>query len=256
MSKRLRLIISSGILFFSGCITTEYNPATHRQDIFFYSTEREIRLGRNLSRAVEKKYKLIKEPLLIKRINKIGKRIIEVCERKEINYSFYLIEGKEKNAFSLPGGYVYLCKGLLDILESDDEIGFVLAHEVAHIVARHSIKRLQASLGYNLLLLASSQVDSTGGLPQGLSLILATIMSGYSQEDEFLADKLALKYMKKAGYNPEAGIKVLEKLEKAGDKEPSSRLAYFRTHPYIFQRIRKAKEYLGLPLEVKDILNF
>jgi predicted Zn-dependent protease len=166
-----------------------------------------------------------------------------------------VIEEDEMNAFSLPGGYVYIYKGLLDILDNDSELAFVLAHEVSHIVARHSIKKLQAALGYNLLVLATLPAEKSPQFYQGLSLALAQIMSGYSRRDELTADELAMKYIQLAGWSPEESIDVLEKLYAYNKKRPSRPLSYFRTHPFIAQRIKHIKEVLGIPLTISDYIN-
>lgn len=242
-------------VFLSGCFSQEYDIATHRQDIYFYSTNKEIAIGRNVAKAVAEKYKFCQEPSLNEKIRRIGQKITSVCDRKELIYHFYIIDDKTVNAFSLPGGFVYIFRGLLDKLKTDDEIAFVLGHEVGHIVARHAIKRLQAAMASNLLLIASTQVKSSGNLPQGVYLALISLMSGYSQEDEFLADKLGITYAERAGYNPQAGIKVLEMLEKENEKSPAHQISYFRTHPYPIPRIRAIKEELGLPLDFRDLAN-
>ena len=120
------------------------------------------------------------------------------------------------------------------------------------------IKRLQAAIGYNVLLLLGSQVRTSGNISQvqGLDIILSTILSGYSQEDEFLADKLAVEYSQEAGFNTKEGLIVLEKLEEAGKKEGLRNISYFRSHPFIPQRISRIKQVLGLPLEFKDVVNY
>ncbi|OQX88124.1 MAG: hypothetical protein B6D55_01040 [Candidatus Omnitrophica bacterium 4484_70.2] len=248
--------IGMGSLFLSGCVTTEYDVATHRKDIFIYSTEKEIILGENLARHINKQVKLYNDPSSRKRINQIGEKIAEVCDRKELNYYFYIINKDEKNAFSLPGGYVYIYKGLWDILDSDDELAFVLAHEIGHIVARHHIKKLQAALGYNFLMLATTQVDTSPRFLEGLSFALRQIMSAYSREDEFLADELATKYIKLAGFEEKAGIKVLNKLYSLQKKEPLKPFSYFKTHPFTAQRIRHIKEVLKITLDISDYINF
>ena len=238
----------------SGCITTEYNVGTHKQDIIFYSTEREIALGQNIAKKVASEFKVSSNPYFIEKVNKIGKRIAAVCDRKELSYYFYVIEDKERNAFSLPGGYVYIYKGILDLLD-EEELAFVLAHEIGHIVSRHSVKRLQSALGYNLLILASAGASSDPQFTRGLSYALGQIISGYSRQDEFNADELAVKYCRKAGFNPRAGIGVLEKLYQE-DKKIIRPLSYFRTHPYTAPRIRHIKETLHLPLSVEDYINY
>jgi predicted Zn-dependent protease len=246
-------------LFVCGCVNTEYNVGTHRQDIIFYSTEKEIAMGQAISKEVSKQMKISNSPYDIERINKIGKKIIEVCDRKEINYYFYVITGdkngttEDKNAFSVPGGYIYIYKPLLDDL-NDDELAFVLAHEVGHVVSRHVIKKLQAAMGYNLLILASGATSRDGQFTQGLSFALEQIMAAYSREDEFNADEIAVKYTKALGYDPKAGINVMEKLYKENKKKIYP-ISYFRTHPYTAQRIAHIKETLHLPLDVADYIN-
>ena len=198
--------------------------------------------------------KISKDPAEIERVNRIGSRIVAVCDRKEINYYFFVIDEDGYNAFSLPGGYVYIYKKLMDSL-NDDKLAFVLAHEVGHIVARHAIKRLQAAMGINLLMLASAQANAEPGFGRGLYFALTNITMAYSRSDEFTADRLATKYIKLAGFNPKAGIEVLNKLYDNEKKEPLREYAYFRTHPFPAQRIRHIKEYLGLPLDVNDYIN-
>jgi predicted Zn-dependent protease len=251
----LHIVLS--LLIFSGCLTTEYNPATNTSDLMMYSTDKEMSMGHSIDRGIAKEYKLSQDPRVLERVNRIGAAVAAVCDRQEIPYYFRVINDDEMiNAFAIPGGYVYISSALLNILSSDDQVAFVLAHEVGHIAARHSIKRLQAALGANLLLLGSTQVESSGNLApiQGLSLILSTVFSGYSQEDELLADSLAVEYTRKAGFDPAAGIDVMELLDAENKKQPRP-LTYFRSHPYGYQRTRNIKEKLGLPLGIEDIIN-
>ncbi|MFH1767874.1 MAG: M48 family metalloprotease [Candidatus Omnitrophota bacterium] len=242
------------VAFVSGCATTEYGTGTHTQDIYFYSTEKEVAIGQSISKQLEKQVKLSRNPTDLEKINRIGAKIAAVCDRKEINYYFSVIEEKEVNAFSVPGGYVYVYKGLIDLL-SEDELAYVVAHEVSHIVSRHSIKKLQAAMGANLLILATSQAKTSPGFHQGLSFALGQLFAAYSREDEFNADELACKYLNLAGLDPSVGIRVLDKLYLENKKASLRKFSYFRTHPYVDQRIRHIKEYLGLPLDVKDYIN-
>jgi predicted Zn-dependent protease len=239
---------------FYGCVISEYNIGTHQQDIIFYSTEKEVAIGQNLARKIRNEFRISRNPYYIERVNRLGKKISEICDRREINYYFYIIEDDQKNAFSIPGGYIYIYKGLLDILD-DDELAFVLGHEVGHIVSRHAIKKLQAYLGYNLLILASNTVPSDPQFSKGLSFALIQIMSGYSKEDEFNADELAVKYCSLIGLDPKAGIRLLKKLyqKKKNKLQP---FPYIRTHPYTAQRITHIKKVLHIPLDVDDYINY
>ena len=248
-------IIAVFMFILSGCVSTEYTVATHKEDIFFYSTEKEVAIGRNIAREIASRFKISKDPKEIERVNRIGQRIAAVCDRKDIHYYFYVIDKKgEYNAFSIPGGYVYIYKDLMDSL-NDDELAFVLAHEIGHIVARHAIKRMQAAIGMNLLMIASTQANANPGFEEGLNFALANITMAYSRDDEFTADRLATKYIKLAGFKPTAGIEVLNKLYDNEQKQPIHEYSYFRTHPYVAQRIAHIKKYLGLPLDVNDYIN-
>ncbi|MFA4993220.1 MAG: Maf family nucleotide pyrophosphatase, partial [Candidatus Omnitrophota bacterium] len=136
--------------FLSGC-STEYNLVTKQEEKYYYSTDKEVQMGRAIDRQVQKEYKFSGDPLQQKRLQDIGNKIAAVSDRKEIDYHFQVLEDDQVNAVSLPGGYVYVNSGLLDKVSNDDELACVLAHEVGHIVARHSIKKLQAMQGYSVL---------------------------------------------------------------------------------------------------------
>ena len=247
------------IILLSGCITTEYNVGTGKQDVYFYSTESEVIMGRNIAKKISQEFKISNSPDDIQRLNSIADKIVKVLDRRELSYYFYIIEedqdGKPQvNAFSLPGGYSYIFRGLLDILDNDDQLAFILAHEVGHIVSRHHMKRLQAAMGYNLLTVVSAASGTSSEFRRGLSFALIQILVGYSREDELNADELAVKYCKLAGFDPTVGIEVLEKLYKESRKTIRP-LSYFRTHPYPAQRIRHIKEALQLSLAVDDYIN-
>jgi beta-barrel assembly-enhancing protease len=221
----------------------------------FHSTESEMNMGSNLSREIAREYSISNNPKDIERVNRIGGRIAAHCGRKELNYYFYVIDDKKiKNAFSIPGGYVYVFKGLLDLL-NDDELAYVLAHEVGHIVARHAMKQLEISVGATLAVLASLFVRTNNpDVVRGVSLAIDQLMSGYSQKDEFEADSLAVQETKSAGYDPKAGISALEKLYRENKKEIGP-VNYFRSHPYTAERLRNIRETLHMPISVEDYIN-
>ena len=252
-------LIAALFFIITGCVTTEYNVATHRDDIYFFSTAKEVDMGQNMAKTVAKEYKISMSPYDIERIERVSSKLREVVDRKEISYYFYVVEEDDKgkpqvNAFCLPGGYVYIFADLLDMLETDDELAYVLAHEMGHIVSRHHIKRLQAIMGYNFLMVAATQAPADAQFRSGLSFALAQLIAGWSRQDELKADELAAKYCELAGYDPAAGITVIEKLYKENKKKIRP-ISYFKTHPYAAQRIRNIKETLRMPLSVDDYIN-
>lgn len=243
-------------------VFAEYNAATGTDDMVLVSTEKEIAMGRAYAKQIaeDPEIKLSHNVNDLKRVNDIGAKLVPHVDRKELTYFFYVINEDELNAFALPGGYIYVYKGLLDKLD-DGQLSFVLAHELGHITARHSVKRMQGNLGANLLLIgsvfaqqqSSRQNGNISGV-QASSVVLATVMSGYSQEDELTADTLAAKYVKSVGVSPQKGVEVMEILQKE-DRKNIRGVSYFRSHPLNGVRIKNIKQKAGLPLSFKDVIN-
>lgn len=240
---------------FSGCVT-EYNLATKQEEWIYYSTEQEVNMGRSIAKQIEKEYDPIDDPLVQKRVEDIGKKIAAVCDRKEIDYHFYAIDDKEDaNAFALPGGFIYVNKKLMDVVGNDNELACILAHEVGHVVARHSVKKLQAIMGYSMLRILMAAAPASAPLGRGADIAFTEILLGYSREDEFLADQLAVRYAQLAGYDPNGMITFLEKLREINRRKPLRPKSYFKTHPYIPDRIRIVKQELGEKANFEDYIN-
>lgn len=248
------LLLFPLFLILSGC-STEYNIATGKEESFYYTTDKEVQMGRAISGQVEKEYKAVDDPLIQKRVEDIGKRIAGVCDRKEIDYNFKVLDEEEVNAFALPGGFIYINKGLIDKIANDDELAAVLAHEVGHVVARHSIKKLQALQAYSVLRVLLAAVPGAGNVGNAADIAFAEILLGYGRDDELLADQLGARYTKLAGYNPRAMIYFLEKLQEINRKKPLMPKSYFKTHPYVPDRIRIVKQELGEKITFTDYIN-
>jgi len=255
MGIKMFLMVIFICVTFCGC-ASEYNIVTHEQETYFYSTDKEVQMGESIARQIEKEYKYTDDPLIQKRVEDIGKKIAAVCDRREIRYNFYVIKEEEVNAFALPGGFVYINDGLVEKVDSDDQLAGVIAHEIAHIVARHSIKKLQGVMGYSIVrILTAVSVPSSAGVGNAADAAFAQIITGYSREDELLADQLGARYMNLAGYNPQAMIEFLEKLQEINRKKPLRPKSYFRTHPYIPDRVRVVKQELGQDINFDDYIN-
>jgi MAF protein len=267
LRKLYRMLKKSGIKIFiyyflsfvsylslSGC-STEYNIVTGKQESFYYSTDKEVQMGWSISKQVEKEYKVVEDPLMQNRVENIGKKIAAVSDRKDIDYHFMVLDEDEVNAISLPGGYVYVNKGLVDKVDNDDELAGVLAHEVGHIVARHSIKKLQALQGYSILRILVAAAPSSGEVGAASDAAFTELLLGYSREDELLADQLGARYAKLAGYDPYAMITFLRKLQEVNRRMPLQPKSYFKTHPYVPDRIRVVKQELGEGVNFDDYIN-
>ena len=246
------------VLSLSGCngLMTNFNTATNEQETSIYSTDQEVQIGAAAAQQVEKELKVVDDPLMNERVERITQKITHVCDRQDIVYIGKVVEEKEMegspvvNAMSLPGGYVYVFKGLMDYIKDDDELAAVIAHEVGHVTARHSIKRLQASYASLALVLAS--IPASPALAGGLNLTFQTMFLNYSQMDEIQADNLGIKYMKLAGYNPQGMVRMLEALQEYDRKQPIRPKYYGRTHPYVHERIASAHRTITGDLSFRD----
>jgi len=249
------------IIVMPSMVYPEYLRATKEDELILVSTEKEVSMGESLSKKVEKQFGVLKDQLVQQGIDAIGQNIAKICDRRDISYHFTVIVGQDLrpeqqiNAFALPGGYIYIFKGLLDRLEDDNEIAGVLAHEVAHICAKHNIKRLQSSLGATALQILTSQTEADGETKARANSAIALLMLAYSREDEFLADKLGVKYMKLAGYNPQGAVRVVEKLIDIQRKSPIKPYSGYRTHPYLAERKAVIRNEIRGELDFVDFIN-
>lgn len=241
-------------LSISGC-ATEYNLATGREEMVLIGPEREVAIGRSIAKQVEQKFKVLKDENLEERIDRIGQALAEKCDRKDIVYHFKILDEEEVNAVSLPGGFIYVNKGLIDKVDKDDELACVIGHELGHIAARHAIKRLQGSLGYGVLRILISTSADTRELGRGADMAFNQLLLAYSKEDELLADRVGVRYAARAGYDPTAMISFLEKLKEIERKKPIQPKRQFRTHPYIPERIRVVKEEVLGRIDFDDYIN-
>jgi len=194
------------------------------------------------------------------RVRAIGNRIAAVCDRKELVYSFTVVKDDDVNAFSLPGGYVFLNDGLVKKTANDDELAGVIAHEVAHITARHAVKRFEGGVGLQILQLATLAARQ-GAAARGVSVAAQAAELAYARQDELEADRLGVKYATAAGFDPKGVLTFLEKLRDL-DRGKSHYLPrgvvrpqYAMTHPYVPERLRAVKEALYGVADYVDYLN-
>lgn len=251
-----RIMIRKKIFFISlvfiliasinGCATF-YNPATGRNELIFISEEQEVEIGKGVANEVEKKYKLLDDQVKQDYLQGIGSRIAAVCDRPNLDYYFKIIDDETINAFAAPGGFIYMHKGLMDKLD-EDEIAFVLGHEISHITARHSVKRIQANLGYQLILALAfigagkGNENTVQAVADISNTVFNLVVLGYSREDEYFADMLGVEYSKKAGFNPNGAVGALEKLR--NDKQ-TWHIYVLSTHPPLDERINRVKEHIS-----------
>ena len=211
---------------------------TPKAEAALIGTKQEISMGQSVAKQLEDKYGLVDDPELQARVNEIGMRMVKICDRPNLPYTFKVLNCDEVNAVAVPGGFIYVYKGLTDLMKTDDELAGVMGHELGHIVKRHSVHQIEKSLGMTLLLGGIFKDNSVAVQ----SLALNAIMAGYSRNDEKEADHLGFVHSTKAGYNPYG---MLIGLMKLSNLNPDQKNTWFSTHPEGKTRIELAKKDLA-----------
>ena len=238
-------LLASGLILLScisGCAT---NPVTGRTELMLVSEEKEFTIGQEVDKQVRDEMGIYLElPDLRSKVKEITENIGRHSHRPDLIYRAEIVDTPDFNAFAVPGGFVYVHRGLLERVNSEDELASVIGHEIAHISARHSASQISKSQLLNIGLIAVSvategSIDSYGNL-MDLGSILA--FSKFSRDDEREADEFGLQYMSDAGYNPKASIDVMEEIQDINEKEPGALEIWFMTHPPTNERITQLNE--------------
>ncbi len=242
MKEGSRLLTAFCLLSFAAC-STIYNPATGRQETLL-STPVETALG-NVAKAQMGLFSLRMGKVSdadFSRAQGIGRRIAQVSDRQDLQYQFGVIQEKSLNAFTLPGGTIYVHSGLIEKAD-DDELAAVLGHEMGHAAARHTAKHLQADLGFTLLVSIAGAAGAGPDAARVAESMYGLLSNGYSRQDELEADRLGIRYAFRAGYNPEAMITFFEKMLREEPEDATARATVWqRTHPLTSDRIAQAKK--------------
>ena len=237
------LFLLLGVLFFSNIVAP---PAA---EALLIGTKQEIEIGKGVAADLEKKYGLVNDPELQARVARLGASIVAVSDRKDLPYTFKVLNSKEVNALAVPGGYIYLFKGLIDYMPSDNELAGIIGHEVGHIVKKHTVVQIERSLAVGVLfaiLFGNSNSAILG------DLIANALMSGYSREAEREADQLGVVHTMRAGYNPYSMLIGIEKLEAMSGK---SDYGLFSSHPDTASRVKAVKEQIINDFKVRPLVN-
>ncbi len=218
------------LLATSGCAT---NPATGQSQLMLVSEDQEITLGKQADQEAEAAYGVYQGKALQDYVSRIGHEIAADTERPHLPWTFRIADDASVNAFALPGGYVYVTRGLLTYLDSEAELVMVMGHECGHVTARHSAnmisKQQLATLGLGVGMIAVPSLRRFGGLGQaGLGLLFLK----FSRDDERQADELGLRYSGRLHYDPEQSAKTMELLDMVSQQSPQGRMpSWLSTHP-------------------------
>jgi predicted Zn-dependent protease len=208
----------------------------------FYSLEREMALGKQLSQEVESSAKLVTDPVITEYINRIGQNLVRNSDAR-VPFTIKVLDNDEVNAFALPGGFFYVDSGLILAADNEAELAGVMAHEIAHVAARHATKNMTRAQIWNF---ASVPLIFVGGpvayaVAEAAGLIVPLGFLKFSRDSEREADLLGLEYDYASGYDPEAFVEFFEKLN-VEKKKPNLVAKAFATHPMNVERIKDAQD--------------
>jgi predicted Zn-dependent protease len=211
--------------------------------------EEEVEIGKEAAAEFESQYAISSDPALVDRVTRIGNSLVPYQPRQEIHYTFKVIDTAEINAFALPGGFIYISRGMLDFVESDDELAGVIGHEIAHVALRHSARQIETiaagQMALDTILSANEELET---IYQDQAVQIATEMvsmvalSGWGRMNELDADEYGTVFMAHAGYDPQAVLDLMHRLDsqsQEGSGEPMADL--LATHPPFSERIARVE---------------
>lgn len=272
-----RIILTMLSVALAGGLLAQEQAAEQSQPELSPRDKQEIEFGKKVVAEIEKHYKFITDPELVERVNRIGQTLAAIARRLRtearygesgpapFEYTFRIVDEKDVNAFSIPGGFIFVNKGLLDFVSSDDELAAVLAHEIAHASHRHMMKLIRddAKVQQSVLLpallvgvIGRLPSDDFVGLMTGAQLYRIARVSRFSQDAETDADLTALEYLRHSPYNPVGLLVFMERLAAEERKRPEVDWGIFRTHPVTRERvetIRRALQQYGIPIRRREV---
>jgi predicted Zn-dependent protease len=219
----------------------------------FYSLEKEIALGKGLAQEVERQAKIINDPVIAEYVNRVGQNLVRNSDAK-VPFTIKVIDSEEVNAFALPGGFFFVNSGLILKADSEAELAGVMAHEIAHVAARHGTRQATRGEIANLAtipLIFMGGGWTTYGIYQAASVLVPIGFLKFSRGFESEADMLGLEYMYKAGYDPTSFVDFFEKIETLEKKKPGTMAKVFSTHPMTDDRIKAAQKNIDTLLQAK-----
>jgi predicted Zn-dependent protease len=252
--RRLPLVLS--VLLWAGC-TMETVPATGEKRFLGYTWQEESVIGKQSSKEIAALFGLYRDPQLERYVTEVGNRVLSSShlrrpgtaeEFRNTPITFTILDSPVINAMALPGGYVYVTRGMLAYLNNEDQLAAVLAHEIGHVAARHAARQAwQQQVGQGLLLGGALIGQGVLGLPAQNLLNLGGMAAEllflrYSRDDELEADQLSVDYSSRAGYDPRQAIRFFQTLNRIQEKEGQGMPNFLSTHPNPGDRIQRIRE--------------
>ncbi len=213
--------------------------------LFGISEQEEIQIGRQVEAQVAKTQGFVNDPTLLRSVTALGLKLAHVSERPNLPWTYHIVRDSVVNAFAAPGGFIFITRGLLSSVKSNDELAFVLGHETTHVAHRHAVELAQREMELQLGAALIIRILFGGSLTAyQLSQIASGLIGAkYSRDKEFEADHYGVIYAKRAGSDPRAALSFFERLERL-ERQPSAIGVAFASHPPTPDRIKAVREEL------------
>ena len=220
----------------------------------WYSTDWEIRVGKQYSMEIEKSAHLVTDPVIVEYVNRVGQNLVKNSDAK-VPFTIKVIDSDEINAMALPGGFFYVNSGLILNCDEEAELAGVMAHEISHVIAHHAARQ-QTKMNYTQIgmipLIIMTEGTWTGyGIYEAAQLAIPMTFLKFARGDESEADFLGVQYMYKAGYDPQSFVTLFEKLDALEKHKPGSLARAFSDHPATGSRIDAAEDEIATILPAK-----
>ncbi len=245
--KPFSLLFLSLSLCLASCAV---NPVSGGRDLVFMSENQEIEVGKSLHANIVEQYGgEYEHPAIQAYVNELGGRLAEKSHRNHLIYHFTVLDSPQINAFALPGGYIYITRGILAYMKSEAELAGVLGHEIGHVTARHGVRQHTKGTLASLLVSVVSSAAGTQHLDDLANALGVAVVRGYGREHELEADRLGAEYAARIGHDPQKMLGVLEvlkdqeafekQLAKEQNREPNVYHGLFATHPRNDDRLKE-----------------
>ncbi len=248
MKKRIKpsliiILFSLSFMVMYHCAT---NPVTGKKELMLFSEASEISMGKEIDQELKNEYGIYYDPQLNAYIEEIGQKLAPYTHRAHLKYYFAVLDTPVANAFAAPGGYIYITRGLLAMMNSEAELAAVLGHELGHVSARHSMRSLSRNILITLgLAVASELSEDIKDIAPIAYLATQLLFLKYSRSDEYQADSLGVEYASKSGYQAGEMVNFFNSIQRLTKEEGSFRLPNFlSTHPLTPRRITRVNELL------------
>ncbi|WP_423908564.1 M48 family metalloprotease [Candidatus Spongiihabitans sp.] len=251
----------------AGCAT---NPVSGRSDFVLMSEQREIALGAQNHQQILKQYKVYEHPQLQQYVNEVGQKLAQQSHRNHLEFRFTLLDSPEVNAFALPGGYIYITRGIMAYMNNEEQLAGVLGHEIGHVTARHGVRQQSAQVAAGIIGLIATIASGDKQVAEASNQLGDVLISGYGRNHELEADRLGAEYLARTDYDPEKMLGVVGilknqeefELQRAREegREPRVYHGVFSTHPRNDRRlqevIRAADKFKNPDARATDPENF